>query len=73
MNIRKMYVDNTCVADFLNMYCMGKSFLWNLFFGWVKTVYNADGTIHHSIYAVPYPIYMEAEDLSHKYMEYKVI
>lgn len=29
--MKKYYIDNECMLDFLTMYCEGKSFLWNAF------------------------------------------
>lgn len=37
----KYHVCDELVADFLFMYCEGKSSLWRLFFGWCKTSENA--------------------------------
>ena len=33
----KYYTNDELVADFLFMYCDGKSPLWRMFFGWRKT------------------------------------
>lgn len=37
----KYHVHDELVADFLFMYCEGKSSLWRLFFGWRGTSENA--------------------------------
>lgn len=29
--MKKYYIDNECMIDFIDMYCEGKSYLWNLF------------------------------------------
>lgn len=30
--MKKYYIDNECMLDFIEMYCEGKSRLWNIFF-----------------------------------------
>ena len=31
--MKKYYIDNECMRDILMLYCEGKSYLWNTFFG----------------------------------------
>ena len=47
----KYRVRDELVADFLFMYCEGKSSLWRMFFGWRETSENAwDFIISHKAY-----------------------
>ena len=39
----------------LEMYCAGRSFLWNIFFGWRKTTVRGNTTYYY--YRVPRKIY----------------
>lgn len=52
----KYHVCDELVADFLFMYCEGKSLLWRLFFGWRKTSENAWD------FAVPHRAYVAAKE-----------
>lgn len=54
------------VADFLLMYCEGKSFLWNMFFGWREAKYLLDGTSYYT-FKVPRKIWQKAERVAKKY------
>lgn len=48
----KYHVCDELVADFLFMYCEGKSFLWQMFFGWRKTSENTwDFIVSNRAYA----------------------
>lgn len=52
----KYHVRDELVADFLFMYCEGKSPLWRLFFGWRETSENAWD------FTVPYRTYVAAKE-----------
>ena len=54
------------VTDFLLMYCEGKSFLWNMFFGWRETKVLLDGT-NYCTFKVPRKIWQKAEEVAKKY------
>lgn len=41
--MKKYWIDNECMIDFIEMYCEGKSFLWRCFFGWRKTSFKPNG------------------------------
>jgi len=52
----RYHVCEELVADFLFMYCKGKSALWRLFFGWRETSKNSWDFI------VPNKVYTAAEE-----------
>ena len=72
--MKKYLIDNVCMDDFLAMYCEGKTFLWNAFFGWRKTVYSKDGQEwSRSYYIVPERIYQMAKRSAEVWDDYKVL
>ena len=70
--MKKYYIDNECILDFLTMYCEGKSFLWNAFFGWRRT-YFRNGKWTYSIYMIPKKVYKMAMDMAKKYDDYEIL
>ena len=58
--------DNEMVTDLLLMYCEGKSFLWNMFFGWRKTKVLPSGS-NLCTFKVPYNIYQMATKVAKRY------
>lgn len=70
--MKKYLIDNDCMADFLEMYCEGKTFLWNVFFGWRETVYSKDGQ-ERRYYIVPERIYQMAKRSAEVWDDYKVL
>ena len=64
--MKKYYIDNECMVDFVEMYCEGKSYLWNLFFGWRRSHFRNETWIY-SIYMIPEKIYQMAIDMAKKY------
>lgn len=71
--MKKYWVDNECMIDFIEMYCEGKSFLWRWFFGWRKTSFKPIGNLRWKAYIIPKKIYQEALVLAKKYNEYEVV
>ena len=72
--MKKYLIDNVCMDDFLAMYCEGKTFLWNAFFGWRKTVYSKNGQKWlRSYYIVPERIYQMAKRSAEVWDDYKVL
>lgn len=70
--MKKYLIDNGCMEDFLEMYCEGKTFLWNAFFGWRKTVFSKDDQ-KCSYYIVPERIYQMAKRSAEVWDDYKVL
>lgn len=67
--MKKMVIyksNDEMVTDFLLMYCEGRSFLWNLFFGWRETKVLSDGT-NMCTFKVPRKIYKMAEKAAKRY------
>jgi hypothetical protein len=72
--MRKMVIYRTndeMVIDLLLMYCEGKSFLWNMFFGWRETKTLSDGS-QICMFKVPRNICQMAEKVAKKYGYYVV-
>lgn len=63
--------NNEMVADFLLMYCEGKSFLWNMFFGWRETKILPDGS-NLCTFKVPRKVWQMAEKVAKRYGYEKV-
>lgn len=63
--------DNDCVADFLAMYCEGKGYLWNCFWGFqtLKVI----GNTNHTTWRIPRKIADMAEEMAHKYDDYEIL
>ena len=40
--MKKYCIDNECMLDFIEMYCEGKSRLWNIFFGWRRSHFRKE-------------------------------
>lgn len=59
------------VTNFLLMYCEGKSFLWNMFFGWRETKVLSDGS-NFCTFIIPRNIGQMAEKIAKRY-KYEVI
>ena len=67
--MKKMVIyksDNELVTDLLLMYCEGKSFLWNMFFGWRETRVLFDGS-QICVFKVPRDIWQMAEKVAQRY------
>lgn len=54
------------IADFLFMYCEGKSFLWTMFFGWRESRVLSDGSNLYT-FKVPRKVWQMAEEIAKKY------
>ena len=70
--MKKYYIDNECMVDFVEMYCEGKSYLWNLFFGWRRSHFRNETWIY-SIYRIPKKIYQMAIAMAKKYDDYEIL
>lgn len=64
--MKKYQIKNKLTADFLEMYCEGKSWFWRLFFGWRGSHFENDKWVY-SIYYVPMKIAIQAELKTHEY------
>ena len=72
--MKKMVIyksDNEMVADLLLMYCEGKSFLWNMFFGWRESKVLPNGSNLYT-FKVPRNIWQMAEKVAKRY-DYEVV
>lgn len=59
-NMKKFQVKNIAERDMLEMYCAGKGWLWNRFWGCRAYVRDEKtGDWKYSIYAVPLKVYCE--------------
>lgn len=58
--------DNELVTDLLLMYCDGKSFLWNMFFGWRETKVLPSGS-NLCTFKVPDNVYQMAKKVAKRY------
>ena len=63
--------NNEMVIDFLLMYCEGKNFLWNMFFGWRRTKVLPDGS-NLCTFKIPRRIKEMAEEVAKRY-SYEVV
>lgn len=70
--MKKYYIDNECMVDFVDMYCKGKSYFWNLFFGWRRSHFKNETWIY-SIYMIPKKVYQLAIDMAKKYDDYEIL
>lgn len=72
--MRKMIIYTTndkMVIDILLMYCEGKSYLWNMYFGWRETRILSDGS-QICVFKVPRNICQLAENVAKRY-SYEVV
>ena len=70
--MKKYRIDNECMRDILLLYCEGKSYLWNAFFGWRRSHFK-DGEWAYSIYMIPERIYRMAMNIAKKYNDYEIL
>ena len=70
--MKKYYIDNKCMRDILMLYCEGKSYLWNAFFGWRRSHFR-DGKWEYSIYMIPERVYRMAMNIAKKYDDYEIL
>lgn len=68
----KLYMVNT-EEEFalLEMYCAGKSALWNLFFGWRKTVTVNNENRYY--YKIPKSAFERCESLAQEHLGFEII
>lgn len=64
--MKKYRITDKLTADFLEMYCDGKCWLWRLFFGWRGSHFENEKWVY-SIYYVPMKVAIRAELLARKY------
>lgn len=70
--MKKYCIDNECMRDILMLYCEGKSYLWNAFFGWRRSHFK-DGKWEYSVYMIPERIYRMAMNIAKKYDDYEIL
>lgn len=70
--MKKYCIDNECMLDFIEMYCEGKSRLWNIFFGWRGSHFRKEKWAY-SIYMIPKKIYQMAVEMAKKYDDYEIL
>ena len=62
----RTYRVNEEMSNYLEMYCMGKSKIWNLFFGWRKSITVGINDCWY-YYKVPKKVYKEAKNFVEMY------
>lgn len=66
--MKRYIVNDARTRDLLEMYCQGKSGVWNMFFGWRQSHFFGDNW-QWSIYIVPEHIFKEAQYYADKWAE----
>lgn len=66
MKYRKYFIKNLAIAELLEIYCEGKPFWWNWFFGW-RGIYNKE-----AYYIVPEKIYNHALIYARKHLNIEI-
>lgn len=66
--MKKYIVNNEHIRDLLEMYCRGRSYIWNMFFGWRQSHFANDDW-KWSIYIVPEYVFKEAQYYADKWVE----
>lgn len=70
--MKKYIIYDELLNDFLGMYCEGKGYLWNAFFGWRGQHYK-NQKWEYSIFIIPRKIYNLAVNLVSYYPKKKNI
>ena len=66
--MKKYIVNNERTRDLLEMYCRGRSYIWNMFFGWRRSHFSNDDW-EWSLYVVPESVFKEAQYYADKWAE----
>lgn len=66
--MKRYIVNNERTRDLLEMYCRGRSYIWNMFFGWRHSHFSNDDW-KWSIYVVPEYVFKEAQYYADKWAE----